>query len=558
MMHRFLWIGLSILWSCAVVEAPKGGPEDKEAPRLLAMAPANQSTSLSTQTEFQLQFSEWMVNPLPQGSVQISPPVESALLLEVDGDRILIRPGTPLDSLTTYTISLTNSVSDLHKNGLSSPLQIVFSTGPQLDSAKVEGLVLLPDSLVHKKMYPIVGLYPLEKDSRLRRRYLKKWLDSSLVPMDVPDLSREPTLYLSQTDSLGQFRIRGVAPGKYRIAVFHDVNKNNTIDITSEIAGVGETDLNVDSNGAPLQYLKLAHQDTTHAQMQEVVVQSKQQSKVVWNIPVPRFPVIACTAFTKDSVHQYLPSDIWWDASRKNLFASFDSLLVEEDYRLHCGSSLPLSVHWKPLQDSLVQSFQNFSVLGNAEIVDSLFFVELTFAQPIQIDTLQNRLFWLQGLDTTSVRVERQDAIRIRVQPVKGLRLGQDASLLLMPSAKDTATSARVLGKVSLVNPLKLHRFQGRVQNAKPVHMARLRGAKQASWRTYCQADGQFHFPRIPEGKYLFDIYVDINRDSLPDAGKVSPYQAAGAWRVLGDSLDIGKEMSPSHLDSLFQRISLP
>jgi len=555
---EFLFIGVAILWGCAVVEAPKGGPVDKEAPRLLAMSPANQSTSLSTQSVFQLQFSEWMVNPLPQGSVQISPPVESALQVEVDGDRIWVRPSAPLDSLTTYTISLTNTVADLHSNGLASPLQIVFSTGPHLDSLKVEGIVLLPDSLLRKKKYPIVGLYPLEKESRQRRRYLKKWLDSARVPLDIPDMSREPTLFLSQTDSLGQFRIRGVAPGKYRIAVFHDANKNNIIDITNEIAGVGEGDITVDSVGLSLQYLSMDSQDTTKSQMLEIEAQSKQQMKVLWNVPIPRHPILACSAFTKDSLQHFIPSGVWWDDSRKQMFARFDSLIVDGEYRIHCGSSIPLNVRWKPKQDSLIQSFQSFMVVGNSEIVDSIFPVELTFAQPILVDTLQSRLFWLQGNDTTTVNAENIDPVHIRAIPQKGLRLGQDATLYLKPSAMDTAISPKVLGKVTLINPLKLHSFQGRVTNAKPVHMARLRGAKQISWRTYCQPDGRFQFPRLPEGKYAFDIYVDINRDSLPDAGKVIPYRASGAWRVLGDSLEIGKEMTQSHFDSLFSKISLP
>ena len=108
-MRSLNWIisGSLLIGACATVEAPKGGPEDKLPPRVAGVSPAPQAVQQPTDLNVTLLFDECIADKIPRNAVSVSPPIEKKLQLEVDGDRLYIRSKSPLDSNTTYTLTIT-------------------------------------------------------------------------------------------------------------------------------------------------------------------------------------------------------------------------------------------------------------------------------------------------------------------------------------------------------------------------------------------------------------------------------------------------------------------
>ena len=217
LLYRLAWLSSLFGAGCATVVAPTGGPEDKLSPRVAGISPAPNSVNQPQRLEATLQFDEWIASSIPRGAVAISPPLDKKIRLEVDGDVLRISSDAPLDSATTYTLTITNGLKDLRGNAISEPFTLVFSTGSKLDSLGARGRVLLPDSLRRTKTYPAVGLYPLGQE-RLGRHYLSRFRDSLMAAEadTLPRLHKEPPLFITHTDSTGAFQFQGLRPGLQR------------------------------------------------------------------------------------------------------------------------------------------------------------------------------------------------------------------------------------------------------------------------------------------------------------------------------------------------------
>ncbi|MFA6835943.1 MAG: Ig-like domain-containing protein, partial [Fibrobacteraceae bacterium] len=256
---------------CASVEAPKGGPEDKYPPRVAGVYPAPNSVEAPLELNVHLQFDEWIAASVPRSAVSISPPLEKKLKFEVDGDELFITSKARLDSNTTYTLTIASGLKDLHGNSVADPFRLTFSTGKGIDSLSVSGTVLVTASMIKQKQYPSIGLFLLGKEARATRHYLEKYKDTTgVIPDSVPRLTTEPPLFITQSDSLGRFRLGGLRPGRYRVVSFLDVNGNQKIEPSAEWAGLAESDILLDSLFKDTLWIPLADQDTSLVNLESV------------------------------------------------------------------------------------------------------------------------------------------------------------------------------------------------------------------------------------------------------------------------------------------------
>ncbi|MDR2579387.1 MAG: Ig-like domain-containing protein, partial [Fibromonadaceae bacterium] len=245
--YRFLFclilviggVGVQTIISCASVAPPSGGPEDTFAPRVSGTTLAPNSVNQSTNLDLTLQFDKWIAQKPPSGVVAISPPISGRLRVRAKGDKLHIHSTESLDSNTTYTLTLTNALRDLRGNSLEKPFQILFSTGSYLDSLKADFSVLLHDSLIRKKKFPVVAFYPVGS-SRMNKKYLARFRDSTLTAETdtMPNITREIPQYIAQTDSFGNGTLMGMQAGLYLAVAFLDENNNQRLDVQNEIAGV--------------------------------------------------------------------------------------------------------------------------------------------------------------------------------------------------------------------------------------------------------------------------------------------------------------------------------
>ncbi|MCM1369525.1 MAG: Ig-like domain-containing protein [Candidatus Amulumruptor caecigallinarius] len=195
----FLLPGVALLTgACANMGIPSGGPRDEEPPVLVSATPPMGAVNVKSK-RITLTFNEYINLKDAFQKVVTSPPTGAAPKISFLGKRVFL----DFDSLapnTTYTIDFADAIED---NNESNPLQgfaYTFSTGDHIDTLRIAGRVLSARNL-EPQQGMIVGVHANLNDSAF---------------------STIPLLRMAKTDDRGQFNIRGLAPGKYRVFALDD------------------------------------------------------------------------------------------------------------------------------------------------------------------------------------------------------------------------------------------------------------------------------------------------------------------------------------------------
>jgi hypothetical protein len=215
--NAFLFFGLLVMGlfaACAQVSNPTGGVKDTENPHPYdsISSPLNFTTSFASKT-IELKFNEWIRLVDASNQIVISPPLETdaefslkkkSLIVDLDDNKLLEN--------TTYTINFGNAIEDITESNKAKNLQYVFSTGTFIDSMMCFGNIINAFDLSPVEN-AVVMLYENTNDS-------------------VP-LSEKP-LYFTKTDKKGEYVIRYIKKGDYKVFVVQDANSNYLYDLPTE------------------------------------------------------------------------------------------------------------------------------------------------------------------------------------------------------------------------------------------------------------------------------------------------------------------------------------
>ena len=199
--------------SCAnTTQAPTGGPKDTIPPTLVKVSPFPGTTSVpSSKTKLVFTFNEY-VKIKDANSVFLSPPLEKKPKAAISGKSLVVTFESDLDTNTTYTLDLTGAIVDNNEGNPFPGFTLVFSTGKQIDSMCVTGVVQDCNTLMPMKGATVM----LYKDQR-----------DSAVFLQRP-------VAAAKTDDWGFFSIRNIQDTVYRIYAIKDENNNNKYDPESE------------------------------------------------------------------------------------------------------------------------------------------------------------------------------------------------------------------------------------------------------------------------------------------------------------------------------------
>lgn len=133
--------------SCAVMEPPSGGPEDKTPPSITAISPAPGSTGVDRAAKVIVTFSEKIDGDSFRGKIRVFPPAEFSDI-DVRGERLEIGFDDALPE-TTIAVVLRGGYADLHNVRSTRDEVFYFATASRIDTGSVSGRVLFkgaPDS----------------------------------------------------------------------------------------------------------------------------------------------------------------------------------------------------------------------------------------------------------------------------------------------------------------------------------------------------------------------------------------------------------------------------
>lgn len=207
-----------VVYSCASMGNPDGGPYDEEPPKFVRSTPKPFAIN-SKEKKVTIEFDEFIKLEKAAEKVVVSPPQLEQPEIKASGRKVVVGLVDSLRPNTTYTIDFADAIVDNNEGNPLGNYAFTFSTGTTIDTMEVSGTVLSASDLEPVKNIQ-VGLYSDLSDSA----FMKKPFDR-----------------VSRTDSRGHFSIRGIAPGKYRIYALMDGNQNYLFDSKTEMIAFSDS-----------------------------------------------------------------------------------------------------------------------------------------------------------------------------------------------------------------------------------------------------------------------------------------------------------------------------
>ena len=206
---------VALLESCAAVAPPLGGPRDRIPPRRISSSPDSAARNVK-QLFVRLNFSEPIVTKDLSKNLLITPqlPDDNPYKLREDRSAITLLFDKPLDPNTTYSFNFREGIVDITEGLPAKNAFLTFSTGPELDSGKVNGT--LTDVLTARAVEGAsIGLYRVA---------------------DTLGVRRGRPYYTVLTDKEGKFNLNFLRAGDYKLYAVADKNNNGRYDDGEKIA----------------------------------------------------------------------------------------------------------------------------------------------------------------------------------------------------------------------------------------------------------------------------------------------------------------------------------
>ncbi len=131
---------LLVLFSCASVKAPKGGPLDSDPPKLKSTTPAI-LTNLNQGQQITLSFNEFIKEESLKNAIELFPTVNQKIDFEYYGKEVIITLPSNLDKDKTYVISLNSNLSDEQNVKLDENIVIPISLSNSINQAAIKGKI---------------------------------------------------------------------------------------------------------------------------------------------------------------------------------------------------------------------------------------------------------------------------------------------------------------------------------------------------------------------------------------------------------------------------------
>ena len=346
----------AMLYSCASIGRPDGGPYDETPPRFIGSTPAAGALN-NERTKISLMFDEFIKLEKATEKVVVSPPQIQQPEIKASGKRIQVNLLDSLKPNTTYTIDFSDAIVDNNEGNPLGNFAFTFSTGASIDTMEVSGTLLEASDLEPIKGM-LVGLHSNLNDSAFTK-----------LPFDR----------VARTDSRGHFTIRGIAPGKYRIFGLMDADQNFFYNQKGEAVAFN------DSLIIP-RFEERIRQDT--AWVDSLTIDTIVEQKYTYFLP----DNIVLRSFKKPSVSQYLVKSERLTPNKFSLYfsAPADSLPVLKGLNFDEKDAFVIE-----------KTFRNDTI--HYWIRDSLLY---------QQDTLRMSLTYLYT-DTLNQLVPRTDTLRM-------------------------------------------------------------------------------------------------------------------------------------------------
>lgn len=206
-------IAAVMLAACANMGRPEGGPRDELPPVYVRSNPAMGQLNVNN-NRIHIDFDENIALDDAMNKIVVSPAQRTTPAISSNGRRLTIELRDTLLPNTTYTIDCADAVKDLNEGNVLDGFAMDFSTGDTIDTLRISGMVFEARTL-EPAQGMLVGVYSNLSDTAI-----------STLPFER----------ITKTNQLGQFTLRNLKEGTYRIFALKDVNRDYHWDRSEDVA----------------------------------------------------------------------------------------------------------------------------------------------------------------------------------------------------------------------------------------------------------------------------------------------------------------------------------
>jgi hypothetical protein len=211
--NLFFLMVILLVYGCASIQKPQGGPRDLTPPKLLKATPENMTRNFAA-TEIKLEFDEFFKLSNQYQEISISPAQEKQAEYKIGRKTLTIDFKDTLQKNTTYVINFGKAIQDVNESNTLTNFTYVFSTGPHIDSLSMSGTVI-NSTTQEKEKEATVMIFPIKQDSLLFGK-------------------KKPAIFTT-TDSSGNFSLNNLHDGEYRIYALKEPSPNKIFDNDKEL-----------------------------------------------------------------------------------------------------------------------------------------------------------------------------------------------------------------------------------------------------------------------------------------------------------------------------------
>lgn len=208
-LFQILWVCL--IYSCANVVPPSGGPKDAKPPMIIESYPSQRQVNFVGKS-LSLRFNEYAEIKDPNKNIQFSPPLKLEPNYKINGKTLEIQLKEDLQSDMTYHIVFSNALADYHEGNILNSYDMLFSTGNKIDTGYIKGEVI--------NGYSLNG----EADVLVVLAKNRFFLENAFYQ------------YITKTSTNGSFTFGNIKEGAYEMLAFKDENENKKYDENEGIA----------------------------------------------------------------------------------------------------------------------------------------------------------------------------------------------------------------------------------------------------------------------------------------------------------------------------------
>lgn len=203
--------------ACANIGSPEGGPRDYSHPVMVRCKPAPGTLNFKG-NKVEITFDENVNLKDQHKRVIISPASTEPPVIKCLGKKIVVEFRDTLRANTTYVLDFSDAVEDNNEGNVLDDFAVAFSTGDELDSLRISGMVLRAADL-EPMQHMLVGIHSNLDDSAF---------------------TKLPFYRVTRTNDRGEFTLKGLKAGRYRIYALNDVDGNYTYVRTEDCAWLDE------------------------------------------------------------------------------------------------------------------------------------------------------------------------------------------------------------------------------------------------------------------------------------------------------------------------------